>query len=227
MKKVLVAVTNHDHFDKIQRATGLWLSEAVDFQAVMERNGVHVDYVSPDGGWVPIDAASLAPDSMNEACWRYYGDPAYCHHYLRDSLAADDVDPSQYEAIYFAGGHGVLWDFPTSTALASIAEAIWAAGGVVSSTCHGCAGLLGMRASDGAPFVAGKHLTGFSNEEEQACGLADAVPFSTQDALQEQGAGYQAAKPFSVHVIRDGNLVTGQNPQSAATVAKKVLNLVK
>lgn len=227
MKRALIVVTNHGQFDKIERATGLWFAEAVHFHEQMARHGIAVDYVSPQGGYVPVDPGSLAPTAMDKVCWRYWSDPVFREKALADSLAPDEVDPADYDVIYFAGGHGALWDFPGSTALSAIAEAIWAKGGVVSAVCHGVVGLLGMTNPDGTPFVKEKHLTGYSDVEEKEGGdLTDAVPYSDQDALEADGAGYTCGKPFGTHVVTDGNLVTGQNPRSAAAVGKKVAQIL-
>lgn len=223
-KKVLVVVTSTDRFSDLDRATGLWLSESVHFHAVMADHGIDVDYVSSQGGYVPLDPGSL--DGMDDTTWAYYNDSAFRNHYLAQSLKPQDVNPQDYAAIYFAGGHGAMWDFPNNPDLMSIADAIHANGGVTAAVCHGVVGLLGLHETDGQELIASKQVAGFSNEEEQQNQLTDAVPFLTQDALIKAGGKYSQSAAYTPHVVTDGRLVTGQNPQSARGVGEAVLQLL-
>ncbi|WP_024626084.1 type 1 glutamine amidotransferase domain-containing protein [Lactiplantibacillus fabifermentans] len=225
MTKVLVVVTNNHRFGDQKRATGLWLSESVHFHAVMAAHQIDVDYMSPRGGYVPLDPGSLA--DMDDTTWQFYDDEKFRNQYLAKTLAPADVNPADYAAIYFAGGHGVLWDFPNNPDLAKVADAIHQNGGITAAVCHGVVGLLGLHATDGTELIAGKHVAGFSNEEEAINQLTDAVPFLTEDALIKAGGQYTSAQAYTEHVVVDGKLVTGQNPQSAKGVADAVVKLLQ
>lgn len=225
MTKVLIVVTNNQRFGQLARPTGLWLSESVHFQAVMAANQIEVDYVSPQGGYVPLDPGSLT--DMDATTWRYYNDSKFRNRDLARSFAPEEVDPADYAAIYFAGGHGVLWDFPNNSALAKLAATIDANGGITAAVCHGVVGLLGLKTVDGQSLIAGKQVAGFSNEEETMNQLTAVVPFLTEDALIKAGAKYSSAKAYTPHVVVDGRLVTGQNPQSASGVANAVIDLLR
>ncbi|MFC6182219.1 type 1 glutamine amidotransferase domain-containing protein [Lactiplantibacillus daowaiensis] len=225
MTKVLVVVTNNQRFGALDRATGLWLSESVHFQAVMAEHGIDVDYVSPKGGYVPLDPGSLT--DMDATTWRYYNDADFRNRDLAQSFTPAEVNPADYAAIYFAGGHGVLWDFPNNVDLAKLADVIHQNGGITAAVCHGVVGLLGLHETDGRELIADKHVAGFSNEEEAINQLTDAVPFLTQDALVKAGGLYTSAAAYTAHVVVDGNLVTGQNPQSAKGVAEAVVKLLQ
>ncbi|WP_278929911.1 type 1 glutamine amidotransferase domain-containing protein [Pseudomonas qingdaonensis] len=223
-KKVLVVLTNTARYPSLKRATGLWLGEAVHFVAVIEKAGYKVDYVSPAGGYVPIDphSLSMAPDLD----WQWYDDKAFMNR-LGVTLAPDQVKAQDYHAIYFTGGHGVIWDFPDNTALQGLARQIFEAGGVVASVCHGAVGLLNIKLSDNTLLLKDREVTGFSNVEEQLVELDKVVPFLTENELAARGGLYSKAEdPWQEYVVRDqreGRLITGQNPASSAAVARQVL----
>ncbi len=227
MTKALMVVTNTARFAGMNKATGVWLSEATHFHDVMEKNGIEVDYVSPQGGYVPLDPGSLAEEEMNDLNWHYYGDKDYRQHYLAESLAPNQVNPTDYDLIYYAGGHGVMWDFPESTQIAEIANAIYQNGGLITAVCHGVVGLLALKNTDGTNFIDGKKLTGFTNEEEEINQLTDAVPFLAENALKDAGAVYSKADPYTENVVVDGRLITGQNPQSAHGVGTAAIEWLK
>lgn len=226
MTKALIVVTNTAKFDTINRATGVWLSEATHFHDVMAQHNIDVDYVSPQGGYVPLDPGSLAPDAMDATNWQFYNDATYRNHQLGHSLTPGEITPTDYDIIYFAGGHGVMWDFPQNTQLGQIAQQIAANGGIVSAVCHGVVGLLAMKNADDTAWISGKHLTGFTNEEETMNQLTQAVPFLAEDALKAAGAHHTKAAAYTENVVVDGRLVTGQNPQSARGVGEAVIKLL-
>lgn len=216
-KKILVVVTNVEKYPSLQRATGLWLGEAVHFVRKVAAAGFAVDYVSPRGGYTPIDPHSLA--LADDTDWAWYHQREFVNR-LGATLPAKDIDANEYVAIYFTGGHGVVWDFPDNAALQAIARRIYEHGGWVASVCHGAAGLLNIRLSDGQYLIKGKRLTGFSNEEEQLAKLAEHVPFLTETELSSRGALYEKAdQPWAPHAVADARLVTGQNPASGGLVA--------
>lgn len=147
---------------------------------------------------------------------------------LQNTLSPSAIDPAQYKAVYYTGGHGTMWDFPDNKALQTISEQIYRQGGIVSAVCHGVAGLLPLQAENGTTLIAGKTVTGFANIEETLSGIKSQVPFSLQDQLIERGAKYKRAFiPFTSYVIRDDRIITGQNPQSSREIAKAVVKHLK
>ena len=216
-RKILVVLTSVEKYPDMDRATGLWLGEAVHFVKKVEAAGYEVDYVSPKGGYTPIDPHSL---SMAEPVdWEWYQDKDFMNR-LGKTLKASEVNPDDYVAIYYAGGHGVVWDFPDNAKLQSISRKIYENGGVVSSVCHGAAGLLNIKLSNGSLLVKGKQLTGFSNEEEKLAELDKFVPFLTETELVARGAIYKKAEePWVSFAVEDQRLITGQNPASGGAVA--------
>ncbi|MFO1464099.1 MAG: type 1 glutamine amidotransferase domain-containing protein [bacterium] len=220
-KKILVVLTSVEKYPNLNRATGLWLGEAVHFVKKVEAAGYQVDYVSPKGGYTPIDPHSLAMADTTD--WEWYQSKRFMNK-LGATLKPEEVRPEDYVAIYFAGGHGVIWDFPENPALQTLSRKIYEQGGYVSSVCHGAAGLLNIRLSDGSLLVKGKRVTGFSNEEEKLAELDSYVPFLTETELLARGAIYQKAdKPWEPFAIADTRLVTGQNPASGGAVAELLL----
>ena len=226
-KKILVVLTSVEKYPDLDRATGLWLGEAVHFVHKVEAAGYAVDYVSPQGGYTPIDPPSLAKDMASQIDWQWYHDKAFMNR-LGATLKPSEVNPDDYVAIYYTGGHGVIWDFPDNPQLQALSRHIYERGGVVSSVCHGAAGLLNIKLSDGELLIKGKKLTGFSNEEEKLVGLADVVPYLTESELVKRGAHYlKAGTPWAPFAIADGRLITGQNPASGGPVADLVLQAIK
>lgn len=220
-KKMLVVLTSVEKYPNLDRATGLWLGEAVHFVKKVEAAGYEVDYVSPRGGYTPIDPHSLAMADATD--WEWYQNKAFMNR-LGTTLKPSEINPDDYVAIYFAGGHGVIWDFPENETLQSISRQIYEKGGVVSSVCHGAVGLLNIKLSDGSLLVKGKQLTGFSNEEEKLAELDKFVPFLTETALVLRGAIYKKAdQPWAPFALADGRLITGQNPASGGAVAELLI----
>ncbi|MBS7562760.1 MULTISPECIES: type 1 glutamine amidotransferase domain-containing protein [Pseudomonas] len=220
-KKILVVLTSVAKYPTLNRATGLWLGEAVHFVKKVEAAGFEVDYVSPKGGYVPIDPHSLA--MADDTDWQWYQDSAFMSR-LGATLKPEQVRSKDYLAIYYAGGHGVVWDFPDNPELQALSRDIYEQGGYVSSVCHGAAGLLNIRLSDGSLLIAGKQVTGFSNEEEKLVELDQYVPYLTETELVKRGALYQkAAAPWAPFAVQDQRVITGQNPASGGPVADLLL----
>ena len=223
-KKILVVLTNTAKYPSLKRATGLWLGEAVHFVDTVQQAGLVVDYVSPAGGYVPVDPHSLSMAA--DIDWAWYEDKAFMNR-LGTTLNPKQVKVQDYNAIYYTGGHGVIWDFPENTALQGIAGTIFDNGGIVSAVCHGAVGLLNIKLSDHTLLVKDREVTGFSNIEEQLAELDKTVPFLTETELIARGGLYQKAEePWASFVAvdsKDGRLITGQNPASAAAVAQRVL----
>ncbi|VVP67105.1 Molecular chaperone Hsp31 and glyoxalase 3 [Pseudomonas fluorescens] len=220
-KKMLVVLTSFPKYPNLARATGLWLGEAVHFVRKVQDAGYQVDYVSPKGGYTPIDPHSLA--MADEGDWQWYQDKAFMNR-LGATLKPDQVNPADYSVIYYAGGHGVVWDFPDNEALQALSRSIYESGGIVSSVCHGAVGLLNIKLSDGSLLIEGKEVTGFSNNEEKIAELDQYVPYLTEDEMVKRGAIYQkAAEPWAPFAVADRRVITGQNPASGGPVADLVL----
>lgn len=222
--RILIIVTNVSDYDKVGYRTGLWLGELTHFWDVLERAGFEMDIASPRGGYVPIDPESLAHAALKDGDTdKRYEDRIFMDR-LKTSLKIADLDPAAYDAIYFTGGHGVSYDFPTTPELASLTARMWEAGKVVSAVCHGPAGLLEVKLGNGNYLIAGKNVTGFSWHEEVKVGRDHAVPFNLEEELQKRGATYTKAwLAFNAHIVEDGRLITGQNPGSAKGVGEAVV----
>lgn len=195
------------------------------FVKKVEAAGYQVDYVSPRGGYTPIDPHSLA--MADDTDWTWYQTKEFMNR-LGATLKPSEVKPDDYVAIYFAGGHGVIWDFPDNEELQAISRRIYESGGYVSSVCHGAAGLLNIKMSDGTLLVKGKKVTGFSNEEEKLAELDKYVPFLTETELVNRGAIYHKAdEPWAAYAVEDGRLISGQNPASGDAVAELLLKALE
>jgi putative intracellular protease/amidase len=216
-KKILIVLTSHDDLGGTGK-TGFYVSETAYPWHVFSQAGYQVDLVSPRGGEPPQDGADLS-DPIQKA---FLGDPEMSRKLTR-TLRPQQVEARDYAAIFYAGGHGTMWDFPGDTTLSGIARDIYEAGGVVSAVCHGPAALVNVTLSDGSYLVAGKEVSAFTNEEEAAVGLTGVVPFLLQTALEERGAKHVGAPNFQVQVSVSDRLVTGQNPASAGPVAEQVV----
>ena len=221
--KILVIVTNVGEYEKVGMRTGLWFGELTHFYDYAKGEGFELEIASPAGGYVPIDPESLAHNVLNVLdSEKRYREREFMN-LLRDTKKATDVNVEDYDAVYFTGGHGVMFDF-CDLSLAALTAKFHDSGRIVSAVCHGPAGLLEVTRDNGEPLVNGKNVTGFSWPEEVAAQRADAVPFSLQDALERCGAKYSVAdKPFGPHVVTDGRLITGQNPASARAVGEAVV----
>jgi putative intracellular protease/amidase len=220
-QRILIVVTSHaGHLPN--RKSGYWLGEVTHFFHVARETGIQVDFASPLGGRPPLDEKSLSAfDRINKA----FVNDAQTMSRLDHTQRVAVVDPDAYTAIYYAGGHGAMWDFPDDPALARLSASIYARGGVVASVCHGAAGLLPIRDGAGAPLIAGKTVTGFSNTEEKLIGLTRAVPYLLQDELAKHGR-YDSSWPFLPHVVVSDRVVTGQNPASTKATARAVVKLL-
>jgi len=224
-KKALIICSSAEKYGTIDKATGVWLGEAVHFYEVMENAGIETDLCSPRGGYVPIEPVSLQSFNV-PSDWKYYADEKF-RFKLGHSLKPEEIKPDDYFVIYFAGGHGAMFDFADNTKLQEISRKIYESNGVVSSVCHGAVGLLNIKLSDGKYLISGKKVTGFSNQEEDLNNSTAHVPFMTETELKKRGATYEKAPaPFTNFAITDGRLVTGQNPLSGGNVGKRVLAVV-
>lgn len=221
--KILVVMTNHSAYPSRSDKTGLWLTELTHFYDVALAAGYDMDFVSPLGGQVPLDERSLKSIYLDKSARQHLADPAFMQK-LKTTLAPNTINPTQYKAIYYTGGHGTMWDFPNNKALQNISEQIYRQGGIVSAVCHGVGGLLPLQNENGKPLIAGRTVTGFANIEETLSGIKSQVPFSLQNGLIERGANYkQAFIPFTSYMVSDDRIITGQNPQSSKEIAEAVV----
>lgn len=217
MKKILIVLTNTIRYKNTNDATGLWLGEATEFVDEVVKAGFSVDYLSPKGGFVPLDPRSMK--YTNDDDLKIYENPDFQKRALSKSLKPTDIVPSEYSAIYYTGGHGVMWDFPNNLELQKITENIYQQNGYVTSVCHGIAGLLNVKI-DGHYLIENKKITGFTTAEEILDGKKKIVPFLNEQLAQEHGAIFQKKRAYKEFAIQDGQLITGQNPFSARAVAK-------
>ncbi|MCT7350831.1 type 1 glutamine amidotransferase domain-containing protein [Streptomyces sp. 15-116A] len=217
MPKVLFALTSNDRLGNTGRKTGFYVPEVADPARVFQQAGWDIAFVSVEGGTPPKDGVKEG-DTVSADFLAEYADA------LAATPTAQELRAQDYDAIYYAGGHGTMWDFPHAADLARLAEAIYQRGGVVAAVCHGPAGLLPLTLPDGRPLVDGKQVSAFTNEEEAAVGLSDVVPFALETALIDKGAKITKAGNFAEHAVADGRLVTGQNPASAARVAELTIS---
>lgn len=225
--KILLVLTNQDTFGDDPEKTGLWLTEATEFIEEVEKHGYEVDYVSPKGGKVPIDPRSLEDGNINDYAKGKLESEDFSNRALTNSLKPSDINPSAYKAIYYTGGHGVVYDFPDNEELQKIAMEIYNNGGYVSSVCHGIAGLLNIKDESGNYLIDGKKITGFTQKEEELSGKASKVPFGTEEEAIKRGADFKKEDPFTSFAVKDGQLITGQNPASGKAVAEKLIKALE
>lgn len=225
-RRILHAVTNVGHYDDPAHPTGLWLSELTHAWEVFEKRGFTQVIVSPEGGHVPLEPRSLKFPNEDKTAKAWRADPAKTA-LLESTKRPDEIDPAEFDAIFFTGGHAVMYDFPDSEGLQRLTREIWERGGIVSSVCHGYCGLLNTRLSDGTLLVAGRKVTGFAWQEEVLARVDKLVPYNAEEEMKKRGALYEKAKlPFVSYSVVDGTLVTGQNPGSAKATAEKVADLL-
>lgn len=217
--KVLIIVTSAGEMGPGGEATGVWLEElAVPYWTLREA-GLEVEIVSVEGGALPIDPRSLMPRGENPEAVERFLDDEYARRVTASSKAFSEVDTGDFDAVFFPGGHGTMWDLPENEHIGRTVAEFLAADKPVAAVCHGPAALVGARYPDGTPVVAGRKLSAFTDSEERAVGLMDVVPFALETRLRELGAEVSTAPDFQPFAVRDGTLVTGQNPASSEKVA--------
>jgi putative intracellular protease/amidase len=219
MKRILMALTSHDDLGGL-RKTGFYVLEAMHMFNTFKSRGYEVDFVSPKGGLPPMDGFKAEnPDHVK------FVDDAGIK--LEQTMRPDQVDSSLYDAIVYVGGHGTMWDFPNDVTLSSIAASIYEREGIVGAVCHGPAGLVNIRLSNGEFLVKGKTLSAFTDSEEESQKLTDVVPFLLESKLRERGANVITAPNFQANVQVSERLVTGQNPASSNGMAEAIVELLE
>lgn len=226
-KRILLVVSNVDHYETDPtHLTGLWLSELTHAYDLFAKRGFEQTIVSPAGGKVPLEPRSLKFPNYDKSAKNWYSDNERMA-LLENTASPEHIDATDFDAIYFTGGHAVMFDFPESEGLQEITRQIFEGGGVVGAVCHGYCGLLNTRLSDGSYLVAHRNITGFSWREEVLAGVARLVPYNVEELMKERGAKYsKALLPFVSNAVVDGRLVTGQNPGSAKETAAHVAALL-
>ncbi|MDR2272596.1 MAG: type 1 glutamine amidotransferase domain-containing protein [Sphingobacterium sp.] len=223
--KVLVVLTSHDQLGDTGAKTGFWVEEFAAPYYVMADAGVDITIASPKGGQPPIDPKSALPDFQTEATKRFDADKAL-QAKLANSIVLADVTAKDYDAIFYPGGHGPLWDLANDKSSIALIETFWQHDKPVAAVCHAPAVFRFVKNADGSPLVQGKKVTGFSNSEEEAVQLTEVVPFLVEDELIKLGGQYSKGEDWSSYVVKDGMLITGQNPGSSEETAKALLNLL-
>lgn len=216
--KALIVVTSHENLGDTGRKTGFYYDEmSVPYWALVDA-GYAVEIGSIKGGTPPYDVASYGePGNRPAAVQRFLDDPVSMAK-ITATTPIEDIDPTAYDAVFLPGGHGTMWDF-TDPTLAKIIGKAWDNGAVIGAVCHGPAGLINAVRADGSPLVHGLRVNAFTDNEERAVGLVDVVPFLTETELRKRGGLFEGTSNFEAYAIRDGQLVTGQNPKSAEMVA--------
>ena len=224
--KILMILTSHDELGDTGKKTGFWLEEFAAPYYVFRDAGAEITLASPKGGQPPLDPKSDAPDAQTAATDRFKND-VDAQAELASTHTLSDIDVTSYDAVFYPGGHGPLWDLAEDNHSIAIIETAIAAGKPVAAVCHAPGVLKNVKAADGSPLVKGKKVAGFTNSEEEAAGLTEIVPFLVEDMLKANGGIYSKGDDWSVHVVEDGLLITGQNPASSEKAAKMLLDKLR
>ncbi|MFC5678846.1 type 1 glutamine amidotransferase domain-containing protein [Aeromicrobium endophyticum] len=223
--KVLIVLTSHDELGDTGEKTGFWLEELAAPYYEFVRAGADITLASPKGGRPPLDPKSNEPDAQTDDTRRFESD-AEASAALSSTVRLDSVDPTAFDAVFYAGGHGPLWDLAEDPVSKALIEGALAADKPVALVCHAPGVLRHVTTPSGAPLVEGRDVTGFTNSEESGVGLTDVVPFLVEDMLKEKGGRYTQGDDWGPHVVRDGLLITGQNPASSAPAAAALIELL-
>lgn len=223
--KILVVLTSHDQLGQTGKKTGFWLEEFAAPYYAFKDAGADITVASPKGGQPPLDPKSDDPSAQTDATRRFRDDKA-AQAVLASTHKLQDVPAGDFDAVFYPGGHGPLWDLAEDASSIALIEATLAAGKPVAAVCHAPGVLRHVKSPDGKPLVRGKSVTGFSNSEEEAVGLTQVVPFLVEDMLKKNGGDYSRADDWLPHVVTDGLLTTGQNPASSEPVAHALLKML-
>ncbi|GAB3309742.1 type 1 glutamine amidotransferase domain-containing protein [Hymenobacter humi] len=222
---ILMVLTSHDQLGNTGKKTGFWLEEFAAPYYVFKDAGATLTLASPQGGQPPLDPKSDDPSAQTEATERFKKDPE-AQRALANTVLLASVSAQQFDAVFYPGGHGPLWDLAEDRKSIELIETMYAAGKPVALVCHAPGALRHTKGADGTPLVRGKKVAGFTNTEEEAVQLTNVVPFLVEDMLKENGGTYSKGADWQPYVLRDGHLITGQNPASSEPAAKELLKLL-
>ncbi|HEY3591449.1 MAG TPA: type 1 glutamine amidotransferase domain-containing protein [Buttiauxella sp.] len=224
--KILMVLTSHNQLGNTGKPTGFWLEEFAAPYYVFHDAGLNVTLASPKGGQPPLDPKSDEPDAQTDDTRRFRSDAA-AQKLLANTEKLEDIHADNFDAVFYPGGHGPLWDLAEDPHSIKLIEHFWAAGKPVGAVCHAPGVLRKVAKPDGTPLVKGKRVTGFTNSEEEGVGLTAVVPFLVEDELKKAGGLFERTDDWSEFAVVDGHLVTGQNPASSAIAAEELLKLLK
>lgn len=218
-KRALIVVTSHDKLGSTDQKTGWYLAEVTHVYWPLFNAGFSVDFASPKGGMAPVEKDSLKLDDPENKSFvdKYKVETGI------NTMAMSEIEPDDYQVIYFAGGHGTMWDFPENADIERVTASIYENGGIVGAVCHGPSALTSVKLSDGKYLVEGKDVNSFTNAEEVEVKKDKIVPFMLETRLRERGANFQSAKNWGDKVVVSDRLITGQNPQSASSLGKAIV----
>lgn len=224
--KILFVLTSHDQLGDTGKKTGFWVEEfAAPYYALLDK-GAEITVATPKGGQAPIDPSSDTEDAQTKDTKRFKDDKK-AQEVIANTKVLADVDANDFDAVFYPGGHGPLWDLANDLTSVKLIEAFNEQEKPIAFVCHAPAALKRVSGTDGNPLVKGKKVTGFTNSEEEAVQLTEIVPFLVEDMLQENGGIYSKKEDWAAYAVQDGNLITGQNPASSELVAEKLLAALK
>ncbi len=226
MMNVLIVLTSHSELGNTGKKTGFWIEEFAAPYYTLKDAGVNITLASPKGGQPPIDPKSAEPDAQTEATRRFNEDKDL-QALLAQTKKLSEVNADDFDAVFFPGGHGPLWDLTADANSIRLIETFWKSKKPVAAVCHAPAVLLNAKDENGEPLVKGKTVTGFTNTEEEAVQLTEVVPFLLEDELKNKGGQYSKKEDWASYVVTDGLLITGQNPASSEEAAHQLLQLLK
>ncbi len=224
--KILMVLTSHSELGETGRKTGFWIEEFASPYYTFFDSGVEITIASPRGGQPPIDPSSDTPDNQTPATIRFKEDKKL-QNILGETVPLSAVSSDGYDAVFYPGGHGPLWDLTHDKDSIKLIEDFWSSNKPVVAVCHAPAVLLNVSDQMGQPLLKGKKVTGFANSEEEAVQLTEVVPFLLEDELKSKGAIYSKKENWASYVVKDGMLITGQNPASSEEAAKELLKILK
>jgi putative intracellular protease/amidase len=224
--KVLMVLTSHSDLGNTGKKTGFWVEEFAAPYYTLKDAGAEITLASPKGGQPPIDPKSAEPSAQTEATKRFDKD-AELQKLLANTKRLSEVKATDFDAVFFPGGHGPLWDLTKDPDSIKLIQEFWSAKKPVAAVCHAPSVLLNVKDENGEPLVKGKKVTGFTNTEEEAVQLTKVVPFLLEDELKNKGGQYSKKEDWASYVVKDGLLITGQNPASSEEAAKELLGLLK
>ncbi|MFZ3389824.1 MULTISPECIES: type 1 glutamine amidotransferase domain-containing protein [Buttiauxella] len=223
--KILMVLTSHNQLGNTGKPTGFWLEEFAAPYYVFHDAGLKITLASPKGGQPPLDPKSDEPDAQTDDTRRFRSDTA-AQKLLANTEKLENIHADDFDAVFYPGGHGPLWDLAEDGHSIKLIEQFWAAGKPVAAVCHAPGVLRKVTKPDGSPLVKGKRVTGFTNSEEEGVGLTSVVPFLVEDELKKAGGLYERTDDWGEYAVVDGHLVTGQNPASSAIAAEELLKLL-